>query len=61
MYEFLLGKSLNLNKWIIYLLVGVWCLLVEECYSRLVVLYIIVFMCMCCIYFYSLYIKRFVF
>lgn len=61
MYEFLSGKSPNLNKWIIHLPAGAWCSSVEECYSRLVVLYTIVFMCMCCTYFYSLYTKRLVF
>lgn len=66
MYEFLSGKSPNLNKWIIHLPAGAWCSSVEECYSRPVVLYTIVFMCMCCTYFYSievqnLYTKRLVF
>lgn len=53
MYGFLTGKSPNLNKWIIHLPAGAWCSSVEDCYSRSVVAYTLVFMCMSYIYFYT--------
>lgn len=49
MYEFLTGKSPNLNKWIIHLPAGAWCSSVEDCYSRPVVLYTIV-LCPCLVH-----------